>query len=322
MNKIRIILFVLIGFLAVEGMAQNRSQTKKRVKKNKKKARAVGTVENGGHVMRWYMQDKDGDGVANGRDKCPFTPKGQQVTPFGCPMDSDFDGVYDYEDDCPHEKGPKENKGCPWGDRDGDGIPDNKDKCPDTPGLEKYKGCPDTDGDGIPDNDDKCPKVKGPRENRGCPFEGLDSDGDGLKDREDDCPMTPGPITNKGCPELPPEEKAKIKAAFDNLLFETGSSVIKESSYPSLNGLASVLSNHEEMKLSLEGHTDNVGDDDANMQLSKDRAAAVKTYLIQAGIRSSRITSQGYGETKPVDTNDTAEGRKHNRRVEMNIKYD
>ena len=77
-----------------------------------------------------------------------------------------------------------------------------------------------------------------------------------------------------------------------------------------------------QLKLSLEGHTDNVGDDDANLQLSKDRAASVKQYLKDAGISSSRITSEGYGETKPVDSNDTADGRKHNRRVEMNIKYD
>lgn len=322
MRKIKIILFLIIGFLAIEGMAQNPNQSKKRKKKAKKSAKQVGTQEGKGHVMSWYMQDKDGDGVANGRDKCPFTPAGQEVTPFGCPPDSDFDGVYDYEDDCPTVKGPKDNKGCPWGDRDEDGIFDHLDKCPDDFGLQKFQGCPDTDGDGLPDNEDKCPKVKGPRSNYGCPFEALDSDGDGLNDQEDNCPLTPGPISNKGCPELPPEEKAKIKAAFDNLLFETGSSVIKESSYQSLNGLASVMSNHEELKLSLEGHTDNVGDDAANMQLSKDRAAAVKEYLQKAGIKSNRITSEGFGETKPVDSNDTAGGRTRNRRVEMNINYD
>lgn len=322
MNKVRIILFVLLGFLAIESMAQNPKQSKKRKKSAKASAKQVGTQEGKGHVMSWYMQDIDKDGVANGRDKCPHTPEGTEVTPFGCPLDTDFDGIYDYEDECPTEKGPRANKGCPWGDRDGDGIMDNVDKCPDLAGIVRFKGCPDTDGDGLPDNEDKCPKIKGPRENRGCPFEALDSDGDGLNDNEDNCPLTPGPISNKGCPELPPEEKALIKAAFDNLLFETGSAVIKESSYTSLNGLANVMSSHEELKLSLEGHTDNVGDDEANMQLSKDRAAAVKEYLVRAGIKSKRITSEGFGETKPVDSNDTADGRKHNRRVEMNIKYD
>ena len=318
----KILLFLLISLFAFDGMAQNRKQTKKRVKRAKKSAKKVGTQEGKGHVISWYTEDDDKDGVANGRDKCPFTPEGEPVTPFGCPIDTDFDGVYDYEDDCPTVKGPKENNGCPWGDRDNDGIPDNIDKCPDTPGLEKFKGCPDTDGDGIPDNEDKCPTVKGPRENKGCPFEELDSDGDGLKDSEDKCPLTPGPISNYGCPELAEEEKAKIKAAFDNLLFETGSSVIKQSSFQSLNGLVNVMAAHEELKLSLEGHTDNVGDDDANMQLSKDRAAAVKQYLVNAGIKSKRITSEGFGETKPVDTNNTPQGRKNNRRVEMNIKYD
>ena len=322
MNRVKILVFLLVSFIALEGFAQNPKQSKKRKKFAKKSAKKVGTVENGGHISAWYGKDQDGDGVANGRDKCPHTPPGEAVTPFGCPPDSDFDGIYDSEDDCPNEKGPKANKGCPWGDRDNDGIMDNVDKCPDTPGIQRFRGCPDTDGDGIPDNEDRCPTKKGPRGNKGCPYEMHDSDGDGLKDNEDNCPLTPGPVENKGCPELKPEEKAKIKAAFDNLLFETGKSIIKESSYISLNGLVNVMSAHEELKLSLEGHTDNVGDDDANMQLSKDRAQAVKQYLMDGGIKGSRITAEGFGETRPVDTNDTPEGRKHNRRVEMNIKYD
>lgn len=322
MRGLKIILLVLISVFAIEGMSQNPKQSKKRKKFSKKSAKKVGTVVNGGHVRAWYNQDLDKDGVANGRDKCPHTPAGEEVTPFGCPPDADFDGIYDSVDDCPTVKGPKENKGCPWGDRDEDGIMDNVDKCPDTYGSQRFKGCPDTDGDGIPDHEDKCPTKKGPRNNAGCPFESLDSDGDGLKDNVDKCPLVAGPISNQGCPELKEEEKAKIRAAFENLLFETGSDVIKESSYISLNGLGNVLTTHEELKLSLEGHTDDVGDDDANLELSKNRAAAVKQYLIRAGVKGTRMTSEGYGETKPVDSNDTPDGRKHNRRVEMNIKYD
>jgi len=322
MKRIKIILLVLIGFLAIEGMAQNPKQSKKRKVKARKSAKKEGQVENGGHIKKWYSEDKDKDGVPNGRDKCPYTPEGSPVDPFGCPIDSDFDGIYDTGDACPTVKGPRANKGCPWGDRDNDGFKDNEDKCPDTPGILKFKGCPDTDGDGIPDDKDKCIDVKGPRANNGCPFEAHDSDKDGINDQEDKCPLKPGPVSNQGCPELAPEEKAKIKAAFENLLFESGKDIIVESSYPSLNGLANVLSAHEELNLSLEGHTDNVGDDDANMQLSKDRANAVKEYLKDAGISSKRITAEGFGETKPVDTNDTPNGRKHNRRVEMKIKYD
>lgn len=322
MKVLRTIFLLCICLVALDGLAQNPKQSKKRKAKAKKSAKKVGTVEGKGHISSWYTQDDDKDGVANGRDKCLHTPEGEEVTPFGCPLDTDFDGIYDYEDQCPTEKGPRANNGCPWGDRDNDGIMDNEDKCPDVPGILKFNGCPDTDGDGLPDDEDKCPTVRGPRNNKGCPYAEHDSDGDGLKDSEDKCPLTPGPISNQGCPELKEEEKQKIKAAFDNLLFESGKDIIKESSYPSLNGLANVMSAHEELKLSLEGHTDNVGDDDANMQLSKDRSASVKRYLIQAGIKGSRITTEGYGETRPVDSNDTPDGRKHNRRVEMNIKYD
>ncbi len=83
--------------------------------------------------LTYYAFDEDGDGIPNGRDKCPSTPKGEKVTPFGCPFDVDFDGIYDYEDKCVNEPGPKENFGCPWGDKDNDGVRDNIDKCPDTP---------------------------------------------------------------------------------------------------------------------------------------------------------------------------------------------
>jgi hypothetical protein len=166
------------------------------------------------YVSPYYSYDDDTDGIPNGRDKCPNTPKGEKVTPFGCPYDTDFDGLYDYEDKCVKEPGPKENFGCPWGDKDNDGVKDNIDKCPDTPGPLRYAGCP-------------APKKK-------------DTDGDQVFDDEDVCPEIPGIIANRGCPEIKAEEKAALKKAFDNLLFETGKDVIKKSSYPALNELAGV----------------------------------------------------------------------------------
>jgi OmpA-OmpF porin, OOP family len=273
------------------------------------------------YVHPTYTRDADADGVPDGRDKCPRTPKGEKVTPFGCPPDSDFDGLYDYQDNCPNEPGPIANTGCPWGDRDKDGIKDNRDRCPDVFGLPQFSGCPDTDGDGLADNEDNCPKQPGPVENQGCP-ENKDIDGDGVTDADDDCPRTPGPKEYKGCPKLNSVDEAKRRKAFQNLLFETGKAIIKNSSYVSLNGLAEVLNNNPSANLVLEGHTDNVGDDAANMTLSDNRATAVKDYLVSQGINGDRITAEGFGETRPVADNATAAGKQKNRRVEMKIKYE
>ncbi len=269
----------------------------------------------------YHDKDTDGDGVPDGRDKCPHTPKGEIVTTFGCPMDADFDGVYDFEDACVNDPGPRANKGCPWGDRDNDGIKDNEDDCPDIKGLLVFHGCPDTDGDGIIDKKDKCPKEHGTIKYEGCPPPFVDSDGDGIGDYDDLCPHTKGVKHNKGCPEIKPEEKAALQKAFENLLFESGKDVIVSSSYPSLDGLAKVMINNPHSGLHLEGHTDDVGDDQANMDLSKRRADSVKRYLVGKGVDGNRITTAGFGETRPKTTNDTEEGKAINRRVEMNILY-
>ena len=307
--------FILVTSLSVqESYSQNPKQTKKhKPKKPKKKGEP--------YVPQYHDKDSDGDGVPDGRDKCIHTPKGEPVTPFGCPYDLDFDGVYDYEDQCKDQAGPRENNGCPWGDKDNDGIMDNVDECPDVPGIKVFHGCPDTDGDGIKDKDDQCPKQRGTIAYKGCPPPFVDKDGDGIGDYDDLCPSVPGVKTNKGCPEIKAEEKKILDEAFKNLLFETNSDVIVESSYNSLNKLASLLINHPKYKIHLEGHTDNVGNDDANMDLSKRRSIAVKNYLIQKGVQEFRISTDGFGETRPVDTNDTDDGRHNNRRVEMNIIY-
>ncbi len=79
-----------------------------------------------------------------------------------------------------------------------------------------------------------------------------------------------------------------------------------------------MLKDHPELKISIEGHTDSVGDDAANQDLSKRRAASVKAYLMEKySIEDARLQSQGFGESKPVDSNDTPEGRQNNRRVEL-----
>ena len=234
------------------------------------------------------------------------------------PRDSDGDGVADNEDLCPNVKGIKEYKGCP--DTDGDGVFDDLDECPKVLGPKDNKGCPwpDSDNDGLSDNKDDCPTISGPVENRGCPY----GDTDGVNDNVDPCPKTTGPVENKGCPVIEKKDQKVIDMAFKNLEFETSKDIIEESSKPSLNSLAEKLKQKPEWNLLLSGHTDNDGDDDANMILSKNRSETVKSYLISRGISESRIRVNYFGETEPVANNNTSEGRQKNRRVEFVILFE
>ena len=234
--------------------------------------------------------DRDGDGILDKDDLCPDTPGLKEFK--GCP-DTDGDGLFDAIDDCPKTFGPKENNGCPY---------------------------PDTDGDGLLDNADDCPSIAGPIENKGCPYE--DTDGDGLLDKDDECPKTAGPIENKGCPIIEEKEQEVLNTAFSNLEFETNLDVIKSGSKPALTELANTLKKKPDWKLKLSGHTDNVGDDDANMILSKKRAESVKNFLSAKGIDEGRILTEFFGESKPIAANDTSAGRQKNRRVEFKIIFD
>ncbi|MEZ4722949.1 MAG: DUF5723 family protein [Flavobacteriales bacterium] len=263
--------------------------------------------------------DTDADGIMDKEDACPdkFGP----IENEGCP-DTDGDGLPDHKDNCPEVAGPKDNNGCPYGDKDGDGVPDKDDACVDVKGPVENKGCPyaDLDGDGVLDKDDACIDVPGPPENNGCPF--SDIDGDGVLDKDDRCPQTPGVASNQGCPEIKAEEKEVLDQAFANLEFETGKEKIKASSYESLDKLAALLVEKEDWKLQISGHTDNVGNDAANMTLSEKRSKAVASYIESKGVPKSRMIVQWYGETKPIADNATAEGRALNRRVEMEVIFD
>jgi outer membrane protein OmpA-like peptidoglycan-associated protein len=262
--------------------------------------------------------DRDGDQVSDAKDKCPDTPG---IWKFeGCP-DRDGDDIQDALDLCPDTPGLVEFSGCP--DIDGDGIIDRDDDCPDIAGIPEFNGCPDTDGDGIQDAEDRCPTTRGLPEFQGCP----DSDGDGIPDPDDDCPTKVGTLANKGCPEAKPipviaftlEDQAIIDKVFENLQFETGKAVIKESSYESLNSLADLMKRKTKFKLKIDGHTDSVGSAASNKTLSQRRADSAKKYLTDKGVDGSRMTTKGYGEEKPVDTNETKAGRAKNRRVEFTV---
>jgi len=217
-------------------------------------------------------------------------------------------------------------------DRDGDGYPDDIDKCPDIKEDGKpphpSDGCPadaDRDGDGIPDSEDACPDVPedkdGIQDQDGCPEQ--DADNDGVPDGEDRCPTTPGKAAKiaekNGCPSLISfNDDGEIKL-LEPIQFETGKSTIKQVSYPILDEVVALMNSRKDLKVGVYGHTDSVGADDMNMRLSKDRAAACVRYLVDKGISSSRLQSEGFGETKPVATNETPEGRAKNRRTEFKV---
>ncbi len=264
----------------------------------------------------WEMRgcpnpDKDGDGILDKDDKCPEVAGSK--TAMGCP-DADLDSVADAEDRCPQDAGLVSLQGCP--DRDHDGIADNDDACPDVPGLAQYKGCPDTDGDGIADNEDACPNAAGPVANHGCP----DTDNDGVTDDKDKCPTVPGTVANQGCPEVSVEVKKRLAFAATAIQFETGKATIKKTSNKLLDEIVKILNDYPDYAMTIDGHTDNVGKPDKNLQLSKDRANSVKNYFVSKGISADRLEANGYGDTKPVASNKTAKGRAQNRRVAMDLK--
>ena len=286
--------------------------------------------------------DGDKDGVKNRFDKCPNSPTGSLVNAEGCPADSDGDGVLDNVDECPTEHGLSNLAGCPDRDKDGvadkndkcpdvagiakfmgcpdsdhDGIQDSEDKCPNVAGIARFKGCPDTDNDGIEDNEDRCPNAAGPAELKGCP----DRDGDKVPDIDDKCPDVHGVVANKGCPEVKEEVKRIFTQALTGIQFETGKDIIRPTSFVILNNVVKVMQDNPEYLLEINGHTDNVGDDAANLDLSQRRANAVKKYLSDKGIDAARMTAKGYGETMPVEDNSTAAGRAKNRRVEFKVNF-
>ena len=265
-----------------------------------------------GIVIKFGSKDTDKDGIPDNKDACPEVAGLKEFN--GCP-DTDGDGIPDKDDACPQVKGLKEFNGCP--DTDGDGIPDKDDACPEVAGPKEFNGCPDTDGDGIPDKDDKCPDVAGPAENGGCPW--PDTDGDGVLDKDDLCPEVAGPASNKGCPEPNDDDQKRLNQYAKTILFDIGKATIKFESAEILNQIINVLKKFPNSRFRIEGHTDSTGKKAKNIELSQNRADAVKIYLIQGGIASERLESKGYGPEKPIASNKNKKGRALNRRVEINL---
>lgn len=220
---------------------------------------------------------------------------------------------------------------APPPDRDGDGIVDGGDACPDDPETDKpdpkRPGCPtdDQDADGLADADDRCPLEaigdKPDPSREGCPF--TDRDRDGIADLYDKCPSEAGPPnvfepSKHGCGELARVANNKIEI-LQQIFFETDSAAIKEESFPVLEAVAKILAGMPDTRVRIEGHTDDVGTAEHNLDLSKRRARSVATWLIQSGnVDASRLETEGYGKTRPIVQSSSAENPM-NRRVEFVI---
>ena len=215
---------------------------------------------------------------------------------------------------------------------------------------------PDTDGDGLCDpwvseeglgekyagtctGFDNCPEeaedFDGFQDDDGCPD--ADNDRDGLCDPwveakgmlstfahickgVDLCPEQAESLNSykddDGCPDEVPQPPKKV-FVLEGVNFESGKSTITQDSYVSLMKVVDIMETFPESTFDIVGHTDNIGSKDKNMTLSADRANAVKNFLVEKGIAESRMTTQGLGDTKPVASNKTPEGRAQNRRIEF-----
>ncbi len=298
------------------------------------------------------FQDKDGcpdsdndqDGIPDTADRCPDVA--EDFDDFedddGClDPDNDRDHLLDADDACPNDAEDIDNfedeDGCPELDNDQDGISDPDDTCPydaeDLDGYEDEDGCPDVDndGDGIADAEDQCPDtpedVDGFQDDDGCPDE--DRDGDGIPDGADQCPDEAetfnGHDDTDGCPDAE-APRGEISVQQDKLVlpdkiyFEFDQAVIRPESYATLRQATVFLTEHPEIRIRIEGHTDSRGASDYNLRLSQARADAVKRYLVEiGGLDPSRFETQGFGESRPVATNATETGRALNRRIEWTI---
>ncbi len=301
----------------------------------------------GGVAYQPIGLDTDGDGIKDKTDRCVTEPEDADgyLDDDGCPdLDNDADSLQDDGDKCPDEPedndGFEDNDGCPDRDNDGDAIQDGYDSCPmeaeDKDGDRDEDGCPDNDRDrdGLPDDVDKCPNepedTDGFGDEDGCPE--VDFDGDGVADDNDQCPDQPENVNGlddaDGCPDSeaappPPSlvtvtcEKIEIG---ERVFFNTGSDRIQARSFDLLDQVAAALQKAKHVKkLRIEGHTDSAGNDKKNLDLSARRAAAVVRYLAEKGVEATRLSSEGFGETRPIADNKKKDGRSANRRVEFVI---
>jgi len=237
-----------------------------------------------------------------------FEPAAREPAPAATTIDSDGDGFSDDEDACPFDPedrdGFADDDGCPDLDNDADGIADARDACPerseDSDGFQDHDGCPevDNDEDSVADGADRCRMAPEDRD----AFEDFDG-----------CPE-PGParpvVTLSGSRSL----------VADTIYFEGQSDSVSAASRPRLDELARTLQRlpaHKRVRV--EGHTDDAGNPEHNIDLSYRRARAVVEYLKARGVPAARLEYAGYGGQRPLADNRTPEGRALNRRVQFSL---
>ena len=267
----------------------------------------------------------------------PAEPKAPPAFVPPEPSDRDKDGTVDTSDACPEVPGVPTDQvatnGCPPNaDTDGDTIGDASDACPKVAGPAandpKQNGCParlDSDQDGVLDSEDACPAISGLRTadpaTTGCPD--PDRDKDGIVSASDACPdvagdASPDPKRN-GCPKaFVKDGQIKIQ---DQVNFGLKSAtILPGKSQEVLEAVLAILNQHPEIKgLRVEGYSDSVGSAEQNKALSRYRANAVRLWLVAHGVDAKKLESVGFGAEKPIDSNDTEQGRANNRRVEFHI---
>ncbi len=292
-------------------------------------------------------KDSDGDGIPDKKDKAPYDAEdfdGFQDNDGIPDPDNDNDGILDVYDKAPNDPedfdGFQDNDGIPDPDNDNDGILDIYDKAPNDPedfdGFQDNDGIPDpdNDNDGIPDIRDMAPGTDETVRN------GIDTretyndyeDEDGVPDVKPETPKPEEPKPEQPKPEEPkPEqpkpEEPKPEAALDMekdlvlhvVHFETNYYKISAADKLLLDAVAAGLKKFPNVRLQVQGHTDSTGPLDFNTRLAVNRAQVVKDYLVSKGIAASRLEVKGFGPDKPVDTNDTVEGRAANRRTDFII---
>ena len=218
------------------------------------------------------------------------------------PVDTDGDGIIDSDDACrtePEDKdGFQDDDGCPERDNDQDKIADVDDRCPNDPedfdAFEDDDGCPDPDNDhdGFPDADDQCPLeaevVNGNQDSDGCPDQGL------IEMHNDRIVLE------------------------EEVLFDFERARVKNAARPVLDAIYKLYKQHPEwMKIRIEGHADQRGNEAFNQELSERRANNVLEHLVKLGIPQALIESAGYGSTRPRDKRDLEGAYQRNRRVEF-----
>lgn len=284
------------------------------------------------------LPDTDADTIADRDDLCPSVPQGDVPDPErrGCPLpDTDGDGVHDRDDLCatvPRGDHPDPSRaGCPMPDADTDGVFDPDDICPTTAQGEHPDparlGCPDgdDDGDGVLNASDQCrDRHQGFHPDlarAGCPQ--PDGDNDTVPDAVDACPTRPGAPSRdprrNGCPSL-------VTVTIDHIqiqrpvFFATNQDTILPRSRAVLEALLdALLATPEIRRVAIEGHTDDVGDDAFNLDLSRRRAESVMRWLVEHGVEASRLEAAGFGETRPVRPGTRRRDREANRRVEFRV---